>query len=222
MVFKDRLVKKYGYKVIYRTLIEDLKKLEVGITIKYPIPRLVQLGVLAYSADNLEAHSLGGFSCCFSSNDICRFCHATYKQLESNIHDYDSDTPHDYWTVDDYDKICDDLEEDEDDEPVIEATVTEANIFVDVEGGDSETDECEDVSSEDEGDQEDSDDESEQVSESYFGLRKRCPLNQLESFHAVLGFPPDCMHDLMEGRIFINILIFNIDSIIIIVRSYRG
>ena len=65
MVFKDKLVKKYGYKVIFQTLISDLKKLEEGIMISYPIERRVQMGLLLYSADNLEAHSLGGFSSCF-------------------------------------------------------------------------------------------------------------------------------------------------------------
>ena len=32
-----------------------------------------------------------------------------------------------------------------------------------------------------------------------FGLRMRYQFNQLQSFHCVLGFPPDCMHDLVEG-----------------------
>ena len=113
MVYKDKLVKKYGYHVIFKPLIEDLLKLESGITINLPFPRLVQLGVLAYSGDNLESHNLGGFSCCFSSKDICRFCHATYLDLDSHIHDYDSDKPHDYWTTSEYDKICDALEEEE-------------------------------------------------------------------------------------------------------------
>ena len=32
-----------------------------------------------------------------------------------------------------------------------------------------------------------------------FGLRKCCPLNELNAFHAVCGFPPDLLHDLFEG-----------------------
>ena len=32
-----------------------------------------------------------------------------------------------------------------------------------------------------------------------FGLRHRCPFNVLSAFHAVYGFPPDILHDLMEG-----------------------
>ena len=42
-------------------------------------------------------------------------------------------------------------------------------------------------------------DEEGEGSKNMYGLWSRCPLNQLKSFHAVLGFPPDCMHDLLEG-----------------------
>ena len=38
---------------------QDLKDLEIGITVDNPTERLVQMGLLAYSADNLEAHALG-------------------------------------------------------------------------------------------------------------------------------------------------------------------
>ena len=50
-------------------------------------------------------------------------------------------------------------------------------------------------------DSEEDDDDPELANTNSFGLRKRCPLNQLKAFHAVLGFPPDCMHDIMEGVI---------------------
>ena len=36
-----------------------MRDLEIGMTIHFPTERRVQMGVLAYSADNLEAHSLG-------------------------------------------------------------------------------------------------------------------------------------------------------------------
>ena len=32
------------------------------------------------------------------------------------------------------------------------------------------------------------------------GVRSECPLNKLVSFHCIDGFPPDVMHDLMEGK----------------------
>ena len=70
MVFKEKLLKKYGYDTIFKPLVEDLKELEIGIEIQYPFVKTIQLGVLAYSADNLESHNVGGFSSCFSSRDI--------------------------------------------------------------------------------------------------------------------------------------------------------
>ena len=50
---KEKLTKKYSYAVIYRKLIEDLKKLEAGIEINTPEPRVVKAGLLLHSADNL-------------------------------------------------------------------------------------------------------------------------------------------------------------------------
>ena len=200
MVYKDHLVKKYGYKVIFSTLIEDLKRLEEGIIVTVPIQRKVQLGLLAYSADNLEAHNLGGYSCCFSSKDVCRFCHASYNDLQTHIHDYDSDRPHEYWTMKQYDDICDTLEKD-DEEPSIETIVSEGNLFNegDLQESDGEEDDTSLVDS-DEEEVEDSEISGESDMNT-FGLRKRCPLNQLAAFHAVTGLPPDVMHDLMEGVI---------------------
>ena len=51
---------------------QDLKLLEAGIVVNYPVERVVRCGVLIHPADNLEAHGVGGFSQCFSSKDICR------------------------------------------------------------------------------------------------------------------------------------------------------
>ena len=210
MVFKDKLVKKYGYTLIYRTLIEDLKTLERGITVNFPIQRKVQLGLFIYSADNLEAHSLGGFSCCFSSRDICRFCHATYSDLQTHIHDYDAEKPHDCWTVEEYDQICNNFDiEDNDEEVDIEAIDMETDLF---NYGVDETNILQQVtdeiltSDEDISDVENVNDETvsdteEEGDSITFGLRQKCPLNQLDAFHAVLGFPPDCMHDWFEGVI---------------------
>ena len=45
------------------------------------------------------------------------------------------------------------------------------------------------------------DDEDLEQNPDKFGLRARCPLNELSAFHAVTSFPADCMHDLLEGVI---------------------
>ena len=205
MVFKDKHVKKYGYEKIFSTLIDDLKQLEEGITVSSPIERKVKLAVLAYSADNLEAHSLGGFSMCFSSRDICRFCHATHPDLKSRIHDFDSDEPHRYWKVNEYNDIFDKLEEDEEEQSVGSMDL-ERNLFNEgEESGDKNSVEDDDFNEGDDNSVEDDDlnelDSSEIVNKNTYGLRKRCPLNKLASFHSVLQFPPDCVHDLMEGVI---------------------
>ena len=59
---------------------------------------------------------------------------------------------------------------------------------------DSEYDSENDVES---SDNPDSDEEDESVE--LFGIKHRCPLNVLESFHSVSAFPPDLLHDLLEG-----------------------
>jgi hypothetical protein len=59
--------------------VADLKKLESGVQIG---GKTVKMGLICYSADNLEASAIGGFSQCFSSNDVCRICHQQYKDLQ--------------------------------------------------------------------------------------------------------------------------------------------
>ena len=59
LVCKEKLIKKYGCGVIFSKLVHDLKVLEGGIMVNFPVRRQVQLGLLAYSSDNLEAHTLG-------------------------------------------------------------------------------------------------------------------------------------------------------------------
>ena len=78
MIYKEKLLKTYDLKLILKPLVEDLKKLEIGVDVKIPVIRRVKCGVLCYSADNLEAHLLGGFSGNFSSKDVCRVCHCQY------------------------------------------------------------------------------------------------------------------------------------------------
>ena len=53
-VFKEKLIKQFGYKKIYQELIEDLKRLEAGVTVFYPVERIVKCGLLIHPADNLE------------------------------------------------------------------------------------------------------------------------------------------------------------------------
>ena len=96
MVVKEKLIKKYGYKVIYQNLMKDLKKLEEGIMVNNPKPRLVKCGLLLHAGDNLESHTVGGFSTCFSSRDVCCFRHITYTDLVNHIHDFDGEENHEF------------------------------------------------------------------------------------------------------------------------------
>ena len=198
MIFKDKLVKKYGYEAIFRPLVKDLKDLEEGIHVAEPVNRFVQLGVLAYSADNLEAHQLGGYSCCFSSKDICRFCHCTHSELLANIHDFDGDSMKKYWTKQEYDAICNKLEEDdvEEEEDALDQVITDEDFLYGSESEDDDDNTEVDVLEESE---EAAIEIDEDESRETHGLKQRCPLNKLEAFHAVNSFPPDCMHDLLEG-----------------------
>ena len=59
MVFRESLLKKYSMKRIFKPLIDDLRKLEEGVRIDVPVTRIVRCGLLCYSSDNLEAHTMG-------------------------------------------------------------------------------------------------------------------------------------------------------------------
>jgi len=77
----------YSMATLLEPLISDLKILaEDGIWIEVDGRRVHFTGALAtISADNLSVHKLAGFTCCFSSGHICRFCMIDYKDLESKL-----------------------------------------------------------------------------------------------------------------------------------------
>ena len=188
MVFREKLLKKHSLKLIMKPLIDDLIKLENGIVLSGSETRTVKCGVLCYSADNLEASLLGGFSGSFSSRDICRVCHIQHQDLVVNITD-----DHSLWSVEEYDNICKSIGANE---SVHDCRITEERI---------------DQVCHDDGELffESSDDDSIDLFEAEprfiddidtRGVRQECPLNVLQSFHCVTSFPLDLMHDLFEGR----------------------
>jgi hypothetical protein len=65
---------------IYKPLLEDLKRLEAGITVN---GQTVKAGLLCHLGDNLEAHVVAGMSQCFSAGYICRLCHMQHADLEA-------------------------------------------------------------------------------------------------------------------------------------------
>ena len=189
IIVQDALLKKYGYNRIYKPLIEELKELEsIGILLEFPYRRRIKVAFTFHIGDNLESHSLGGFSRCFSSKDICRFCHCCYDELESKIHDFTCLGKHQYWTMAEYDERAIRPAEPTN----IEVAVTAENLFdeIDEPGGNNDV-----ILMEPE--------EETEVETQQYGLRERCPLNELSSFHAVYSFPPDSLHDILEGNVMI-------------------
>ena len=204
MVVKEKLIKKYGYRRIYKQLISDLQKLENGIYVESPVPRLVKCGVLLHAGDNLESHAVGGFSLSFSSRSICRFCHIQHSDLVNRIHDL-IEVPHKYWTEAEYDQICDSIEaqmetEDEASEVIFDKNL-EDHLFdeEDEPEGEPDDEEIDDVGQEHGDESLVHENDVEMEIEERFGLRYRCSFNELKSFHAVISFPPDLLHDLLEG-----------------------
>ena len=187
VIVQDSLLKKYGYKTIYKPLINDLKEMETeGVFVSKPYPRLIKISFPFHIGDNLESHSLGGFSRCFSSRDICRYCHCTYDDLDSKIHDHTDKGPHRYWTIEEYDSRA--IVEPQAEEFVV---VTEENLFNEIDEPGAVTD-VEGAASENP--------EVEEENEDQYGLREVCPFNALQSFHAIYSLPPDSLHDILEGK----------------------
>lgn len=129
-------------------------------------------------------------------SDICRICHCQYDDLENHIHDQDP-KPHPLWSVQEYDRIVEALED--------ELEVSQTAEFESSGLASSEQEEEDDSA-----DSDDDESEADQADHSEFdqgepldkrGIKSSCPLNVLESFHSVWGFPPDVMHDVFEGKV---------------------
>ena len=120
---------------------------------------------------------------------------------------------HKYWKTQEYDHIVDSIEEtnsDSEDEDV-NIDQLEINLFnkvdepfaieINSQAPDSDDDE-DSIESSSDTDDDDSQFDEESVAaypDNNFGLKSRCPFNELQAFHAIHSFPPDIMHDLFEG-----------------------
>ena len=78
-------------------LIDDLKKLERGITLENG--EVLKAGVLFYLGDNLESCEVGGFSTHFAHGYVCRICHQQYDDLPAIT----GIPKAPYWKKDEYD-----------------------------------------------------------------------------------------------------------------------
>jgi len=103
VVEKDLKENKENHAHFFKPLVEDLKKLELGVQIG---GKTVKMGMICYTADNLEASAIGGFSQCFSSVDVCRVCHIQHKEL-SDISGIPDKEP---WTREEYDTAVENIQ----------------------------------------------------------------------------------------------------------------
>jgi hypothetical protein len=100
---KDLKENKDNYAHFFKPLVDDLKKLESGVQIG---GKMIKMGLICYSADNLEASVVGGFSQCFSSVDVCRVCHQQHKDLQE-ISGVPKVAP---WTREEYNSAVENME----------------------------------------------------------------------------------------------------------------
>ena len=154
----------------------------------------------------------GGFSGNFSRGDICRVCHIQHSHLQTCIHDFTERGCHSRWNISEYDEITKELDAENGDISEEEESVTDANLFTELDKEIAEQNQQslasdEEIESNDEStpssdNEVDNDSEcDEDIAENQLrhGLRRSCPLNKLESFHATYSFPQDTLHDIAEG-----------------------
>ena len=204
LVIREKLLKKHGYKKVYGRMIEDMRDLEInGVEVTSPVPRTVKIAFLMHIGDSLEQHSLGGFQCCFSSGKVCRLCRIDYKEIEEKI--YELPEPR---TVEGYNAIVDQIDPLPEQAEVVTIENLHEHLFDLAEEPRDEHEDIEEMAEDDsESEQEDieemdTDDEGESSRSSY-GIKARCPLNVLSTFHSVKSLPMDVMHDLLEGNKYI-------------------
>lgn len=84
LLVRHSFVKAVGLETILRPLTDDLKMLSTeGFTlIQDGVEHTMHAALTTISCDNLSAHMIGGFSMCFSSGRICRYCMATYSEIQ--------------------------------------------------------------------------------------------------------------------------------------------
>lgn len=91
-IFYNYQVKLYDINLLLKPIIDDLKKLEAGVTIIISGKVTVCFGTLtAVVADNLAMHEVGGLKCSFGRNVMrkCRTCLATEDEIQSLFSDCD-------------------------------------------------------------------------------------------------------------------------------------
>lgn len=75
-------VKRFGYSKVLEPLLKNLVSLEEEGLYVPALGRKIKGIVFCVMADNLEAHSIGGFVENFSSSHVCRFCFGELSEFQ--------------------------------------------------------------------------------------------------------------------------------------------
>lgn len=139
-------IKKFGYPQVLEPLLNDLKSFEDDGLFVPCLGKIVKGTVFSVIADNLGAHSVGGFVESFSGSYVCRFCvgeRSQFQELEVRAGAFPGRTK---WQH----KLD------------VEAALS----------GNTHS----------------------------HGVKRHCAITQkLNNFHVTTGYPPDVLHDLLEG-----------------------
>lgn len=148
LLCKVSYIKEYGYSEILHPLVQDLVSLEQHGVYVEQLGSSIKGTVLFVAADNLAAHSLGGFFESFTVSRMCSFCMAKREEIQLKEVQTGTFQPR---TKESHDRHVLDVLED--------STMSQE-----------------------------------------YGVKGNCPLTvSLEHFHVVDGYPPDLLHDLLEG-----------------------
>ena len=96
MVCPRKIIKKVGLRYVLKPFINEMNKLrEKGIDIELNGDKHhFDIDICAFCGDNLAQHELLGINQRFSAGTICRFCYATFNEIQSkhSIKDFKSRT----------------------------------------------------------------------------------------------------------------------------------
>lgn len=140
--------KRFGYQKVLEPLLTDLQSLEKDGIFIPSLGKIMKGTVVSVVADNLGAHSLGGFVENFTGSNVCRFCLGERSQFQTT-------------------EVRSGLFQRRDKE---QHTVHVETAL------------------------------SSPISTPCYGVKKQCALSEkLQHFHVTSGYPPDVLHDLLEG-----------------------
>ena len=126
---------------------------------------------------------------------MCRFCHCQYTDLQSNIHQCQTNEGLALWTVEEYDMVVNSFSPEQNPDHC-DQLVGRDNIFNEYEEPSGESEDDSDANSHYSTSDEVDDDRDGNINQR---LKSKCVFNQLEAFHCVTSMPPDCLHNLFEG-----------------------